>query len=310
MQQLALYVMKTTLKQCENLSDDILMNKLQISEVELDQLIKTLHDEHVLRKKYTFACPFCRELNTVKEGGIGDYTCQFCDEPIDIMEHLNGAGIRYVLDRSDFFEYMEENYKNELIAAKNGEKPNSRLIPFSSKNGVTNDGEENEDMVKEKKLFISHCTKDYKYVKAFVEFLEDIGMPDNSIFCSSIDGYNIPWGEDIYEHLANEFNEQTQELMIVFMLSDNYYNSAACLNEMGATWILKKDYRSILLPGFEYKQIDGAINAGKIAIKLDDANISTRLNDIKNQMAEIFGFTAPVDNKWDRIRNDFLEKVK
>nr|WP_187307761.1 hypothetical protein [Ruminococcus sp. AF46-10NS] len=50
------------------------------------------------------------------------------------------------------------------------------------------------------------------------------------------------------------------------MLSDNYYSSVACLNEMGATWVLKKEYRSILLPGLIQK-IEGAINPNKIANK-------------------------------------------
>ena len=57
------------------------------------------------------------------------------------------------------------------------------------------------------------------------------------------------------------------------MLSDNYYKSPACLNEMGAAWVLKKEYRSILLPGFDYKEIEGAINPRKIGIKLDDDDL-------------------------------------
>lgn len=54
------------------------------------------------------------------------------------------------------------------------------------------------------------------------------------------------------------------------MLSKNYYESTACLNEMGATWILHKQYQTILLPGFEFKEIEGAINPRSISFKLDD----------------------------------------
>ena len=34
-----------------------------------------------------------------------------------------------------------------------------------------------------------------------------------------------------------EFNNN---LFVIFMLSSNYYKSVPCLNEMGATWVLKK----------------------------------------------------------------------
>ncbi len=39
---------------------------------------------------------------------------------------------------------------------------------------------------------------------------------------------------------------------------------------MGAAWVLKNEYTSILLPKFEYQEIDGAVNPNKIGMKLDD----------------------------------------
>lgn len=143
----------------------------------------------------------------------------------------------------------------------------------------------------------------------FVELLEDMGMTENTIFCSSCEGYNISWGKDIYGYLAKEFKNDRKNLMVLFMLSDNYYKSPACLNEMGATWILKKDYRSILLPGFEYEDIDGAINAQQIGIKLDDANLNMQLNEIKRQFSDIFNLAHLSDNKWDRVRESFIKKI-
>ena len=299
--------MKTTLKQCENLTADILQKRLEINEAECKELIDLLKGEHVLREKYTFACPECGALNTVQLGEVGDSRCQICSAAIDVRELLEGATIRFIMDRDDFYEFMEENYKVELEAAKRGEKPTHKVVRFS---GI-NMPEEGEMSGKERKprLFISHSTEDAKYVKAFVGFLEGIGMEGNSIFCSSVGGYTIPWGANIFDYLADEFTNPDNELIVLLMLSSNYYKSPACLNEMGASWILKKDYRTILLPGFEYKEIKGAIDAGKIAISMDSVNFSMELNDIKNQFAEIFGFQAPVDAKWDRIRQNFIDAI-
>ena len=43
--------------------------------------------------------------------------------------------------------------------------------------------------IKKNKVFISHSNKGVEIVKAFVELLEDIGMPEDSIVCTSVPGY-------------------------------------------------------------------------------------------------------------------------
>lgn len=311
MQLLALFVLRTTRKQCDNLTDDILMKKLEISGEEVHNLVDVLYNEHIIRFKYTFQCPNCKEMNTIYEKDIiSTSECQFCSATLDIQSLIKGSTIRYVLDKSDLCEYMEENYREELIAAKKGENPRPKIVQLSQIAGVINEEDILQTKSKEARLFISHSTKDTEYVKEFVRFLEAIGMPEGSIFCSSVEGYKIEWGQDIYDYLETEFNNPNKDLIVLFMLSDNYYNSAACLNEMGATWVLKKEYRSILLPGFKYEKIDGAIDAKRIGIKFDDPNLTYDLNNVKQQMAVFFNFNPPVDSKWDRIRNDFISDIK
>lgn len=117
------------------------------------------------------------------------------------------------------------------------------------------------------KVFISHSSQDKDYVSCIVDFLEDIGLTQEQLFCSSIPGYGIPLDEDIYDYLKQQFQEHN--LHVILVLSDNYYQSVACMNEMGAAWILQNKYTTILLPGFEFKEIKGAINPRKIGLKLD-----------------------------------------
>lgn len=307
MQKLMLFTKKTTRKQCENLTKELLQDKLDCNDDEITEIIELLKNEHVIREKYTFACPYCGSLNTVSIGEIG-CECQICSATIDVVSLLDGATIRYILDCEDFYEFMQENYKKEYELAQKGERPSLRLVPFSPVD--TKEENEMESKEVESRLFISHSTKDVKYVKAMVEFLEAIGMPDGSIFCSSVDGYKIPWGGEIYDYLAQEFTNENKKLMVLFMLSSNYYSSPACLNEMGAAWVLKKDYRSVLLPGFKYETIDGAIDAKRIGISMDAPSLLMDLNDIKNQFGDIFNFEPPKDQKWDRIRNNFIEAIE
>lgn len=122
-------------------------------------------------------------------------------------------------------------------------------------------------------------------------------------------GYTIPLNEDIYDYLASLFHNHA--LYVVFMLSNNYYGSPACLNEMGAAWVLKNEYTSILLPKFEYKEIKGAVNPNKIGMKLDDEEelLKKRLGELKNIISERFNISVP-DMRWEKKRNDFIEKIK
>lgn len=77
------------------------------------------------------------------------------------------------------------------------------------------------------KVFISHSSEDKKYAQALVKLLETIGLDNHSVFCSSVPGYGIPLGKDIFEALTEEFNEHA--LHIIFLLSENYYKSEALL---------------------------------------------------------------------------------
>lgn len=306
--QMANFVLKTTRKQYDNLTLELLKDRLGINEDEAEKLIEYLIEESVVERKYTMECPKCNQLNTLFEDDIGkDCECQFCTNFFDGTELKKGASIRYILDRDSFDELMEENYKKEYNLAKEDKGDCLKVIKIE-----TSDNKEDKLVNSEKmepRLFISHSSKDLDYIKAFVEFLEDIGMNSENIFCSSMDDYNIKWRENIYDHLFKEFNNRRKNLIVLFMLSKNYYDSAVCLNEMGAAWVLKKEYRSILLPGFKSEDIRGVIKTDDITISLEDSKIRNKLNDIKKQFEEIFGLEKISDNKWDNIRDRFIEKI-
>ena len=167
---------------------------------------------------------------------------------------------------------------------------------------------ENNEMLKPK-IFISHASADLKYVEPFVELLADIGLSNDNLFCSSVPDYAIPLNQDIYDHLSSLFSNY--KLYVIFMLSDNYYKSSACLNEMGAAWVLKTEYTSVLLPGFEYQEIKGAVNPNKIGLKLDDNEelLKKRLGELKNIVSENFGISV-LDMRWEKKRNDFVNTIR
>lgn len=162
------------------------------------------------------------------------------------------------------------------------------------------------------KIFISHSSKDRGYASLVVELLEEIGLRGENIFCSSVAGYGIPLDENIYAYLQQQFDQYN--LHVIFILSDNYYGSAACLNEMGAAWVLKNRYTSILLPDFEFHKIAGAIDPRQIGLKL--TNSSTALADEKERLGQLkdgllseFALLDLPAPRWEQKRDRFIQAV-
>ncbi|MCU7663771.1 toll/interleukin-1 receptor domain-containing protein [Bacillus thuringiensis] len=156
------------------------------------------------------------------------------------------------------------------------------------------------------KIFISHASKDVTYVKALVDLLNDIGVKksQNSIFCSSMPGYDIPHGASIYEFLKNEL--KNNNIMVLFVLSDNYYQSAPCLNEMGAAWITSKEYTTVLTPNFDFKQIVGAIDPTKISFKMND---SVGLDKFRDSLVNTLELENTDYKIWQGDKEKYLSAV-
>lgn len=163
--------------------------------------------------------------------------------------------------------------------------------------------------VKSPKVFISHSSLDKNYVSALVELLESIGLNEQQLFCSSIPGYGIPLDEDIYDYLKLQFD--SHKLHVILVLSDNYYESIACMNEMGAAWMLQSKYTTVLLPNFEFKNIKGAINPRKIGLKLDNdlTDVKEKLGQLKDGLLEEFNLHSITDVLWERKRDNFINSL-
>lgn len=159
------------------------------------------------------------------------------------------------------------------------------------------------------KFFISHSSKDKEYMIAFVKLLEDIGMPDGSIICSSVSGHGIPSGAKTFAWLRNHFLQC--DLRMIFALSHNYYDSTVCLNEMGATWLTKATDTLLLLPEFKFDEIKGCIDSAEISIKLDGAEeeLKHRLAELKDALITEYSLAQFSETRWERHRDAFIKRI-
>jgi hypothetical protein len=83
------------------------------------------------------------------------------------------------------------------------------------------------------------------------------------------------------------------------MLSQNFYQSPACLNEMGAVWIKQSRCFSMLLPGFKHEDIKGVINRNQHTLDLCDP---VRLTELLNEFSQTWGQMIE-PTRWESVKN-------
>lgn len=157
-------------------------------------------------------------------------------------------------------------------------------------------------------VFISHSHEDEAFVVALVNLLEDMGFTKDTMFCSSVREYGIPLSGDIFETIRGLFLKH--DLYVIFVHSPRFYSSAVSLNEMGAAWVLKTGFCSILTNDMEYGKMKGVVNNANISIKVNEKEAPSLLNDLYKHLSSIFSFQEMDMNKWERKRDQFLSVAR
>lgn len=97
------------------------------------------------------------------------------------------------------------------------------------------------------KIFISHSSKDEAIGNSLVQLLKGIGISDDDIVFTSNSSYGIPPSQNIFNWLKSQIKDKP---LVIYLLSENYYKSIACLNEMGAAWIIENEHIVIFTSDF------------------------------------------------------------
>lgn len=181
-------------------------------------------------------------------------------EDLIINGYLNSADLRIYLrelkkainDIKDLFE-NEEDLENGLKSISSVVNTPFNTYSDSKIDKKIEDKNLNNSLIKSKEkkklYFISHSSIDAKIAKNLAYLINDLGVKNEKIVCTSVPEFGVKHGENIIEFLKQSFE---YDITVIYVISKNYFNSRYCLNEMGAAWI---------------KQTD------KIIVKLDDEEI-------------------------------------
>ena len=155
----------------------------------------------------------------------------------------------------------------------------------------------------ERKIFISHSSKDEKIIKQFTKdiLIAGCGVRPNEIFCT-LDNSTIHTGDDFRSEIVRGMKECD---FILLMISNNYKESEVCLNEMGAAWTLdNKTILPLVLPdcsfenmGFVYKVKQGASITDK-----------TKLDELYNDICSSYNIAQDWVH-FNQCKEDFVNSI-
>lgn len=185
--------------------------------------------------------------------------------------------IKEDLDKYDFNEIVKENSKLENI--------------------------------KSPKIFLSHRSSDKKYGDALEKLIVGLGVKNDQLIYTSHPLHKVPLNENIYDYLRRNVN---QRVFVIILWSNEYLESPACLNEMGAAWVTQSDYTNFYTPDFAFgnpKYHECAIDTRKMGAVLNgDANCKASMVEFRNQVLELFDLTLD-EQTWMYLLDQFIAEI-
>ena len=154
-----------------------------------------------------------------------------------------------------------------------------------------------------KKIFISHSSKDKYIINGFIKEILKIGcgFKDDDIFCT-LDSSVIRTGDDFREKIIENMRQCDY---ILLFISENYNSSDVCKNEMGAAWALEgKRILPFVLPDVSFDQM-GFLNILKQGASITDKG---KLDELYQELCDNYNMKTD----WlafNRSKEDFISLV-
>lgn len=159
----------------------------------------------------------------------------------------------------------------------------------------------------EKKVFISHASKDKEIVDAFVDVILHGAMSIelDDIFCTSTEGTKIESGEDWRDNIKASLESAKVTFLII---TPNYKESEMCLNEMGAAWVLSSLVLPTIVEPITFRTVGVIPEVSQVKKLLDEIHI----DDLRDSVQEALTIPASkiASGRWTQKKKEFIQTVK
>ncbi|MBE5910148.1 hypothetical protein [Pseudobutyrivibrio sp.] len=158
-------------------------------------------------------------------------------------------------------------------------------------------------------ILLSHRSSDKKYGDAIEKLLVGIGIKNDQLIYSSHPLHKIPLDKNIYEYLRESFG---RKIFVIVLWSNEYLDSPACLNEMGAMWVTQSDYTNVYVPSFDFtnpKYYQCAVDKNKMGAILDGSdNCKASIVELKKKIEELFCLSVD-ESQWIYTLDQFMKDI-
>ena len=149
-------------------------------------------------------------------------------------------------------------------------------------------------------IFISHRSTDKAIADILLDFFIGCGVPREAVFCSSLPG------NDVREKISKEVKAALVASTInIAILSNDYYESAYCLNEAGILWFFDdKLVVPIALPEITNENMIGFLDNDYKLRRLNDES------DIAYLLDAVAGRLGIADTKYTVVREESRKLIE
>ena len=154
-----------------------------------------------------------------------------------------------------------------------------------------------------KKVFISHASADSELINILIKFLNNIGIINDDIFCTSVDG-TLEGGKSFVQQIQDNVKGSKA---VIFLLSERFFHSYFCLAELGAAWALNQNILPVIVPPISTAEYNKTPLIGIQALNIGSANFASQFfnNLVQKSVLESSDLTDK-----NPLFNDFTTKIK
>jgi hypothetical protein len=150
---------------------------------------------------------------------------------------------------------------------------------------------------------VSHAWADRELSDLFVEKILRLGcgIPADQIIYTSRASMGVPGGSDFRTYIRDRAEGAS---LVIAIISDAFLSSAFCMNEIGAAWVLGKDFYPIAAPSLPYSKLDGVLPGLQIN-RMDTPGV---LDDLAERVAN--ALAVPRNSaEWGSYAKEFQDRL-
>lgn len=152
-------------------------------------------------------------------------------------------------------------------------------------------------------IFVSHAWADRELSDLFVEKILRLGcgVPADQIVYTSRTSTGVPGGSDFRVYIRERAEGAS---LVIAIITDAFLSSAFCMNEVGAAWVLGKDFYPIAAPGLPYSKLDGVLPGLQVS-RMDTPGV---LDDLAERVTKALMLSRNSAD-WGTHAREFQERL-